>query len=85
MKKYPRNLLLLQALLMICAAPGADAFRKDRQQAERAKPHAEQELNRVRQIMLPLLQATDHRTALEDIRLTIVDEAKINAASGGNG
>ena len=85
MKKYPRTLLLLQALLVIFAAPDADALRKDRHEAERAKPRAEQELNRVRQIMLPLLQATDHRTALEDIRLTVVDEAKINAASGGNG
>ena len=85
MKKYSRTFLLLQALLVICATPGADAFRKDRHDAERAKPGSEQQLNRVRQVMLPLLQATDHRTALEDIRLTIVDEAKINAASGGNG
>ena len=53
--------------------------------AERAKPRGEQELNRLRQIMLPLLQATDHRTAVEDIRLTVVDEAKLNAASGGSG
>ena len=85
MKKYSSTLLLLQALLVIFAAPDADALRKDRYEAERAKPRAEQELNRVRQIMLPLLQATDHRTALEDIRLTVVDEAKINAASGGSG
>jgi predicted Zn-dependent protease len=85
MKKYSRTLLLLQALLVIFAAPDADALRKDRHEAERAKPRAEQELNRVRQIMVPLLQATDHRTALEDIRLTVVDEAKINAASGGKG
>ena len=85
MKKYSRTLLLLQPLLVIFAAPDADALRKDRYEAERAKPRAEQELNRVRQIMLPLLQATDHRTALEDIRLTVVDEAKINAASGGSG
>ncbi len=85
MKKYPRTSLLLQALLVIFAAPDADALRNYRHEAERAKPRVEQELNRVRQIMLPLLQATDHRTALEDIRLTIVDEAKINAASGGSG
>ena len=49
------------------------------------KPRAEQQLNRVRNVMLPLLQATDHRIAGDEIRLTIVDEAKINAASGGNG
>ena len=36
-------------------------------------------------VMLPLLQATDRRIAVEDVRLTIVDEAAINAASSGNG
>ena len=85
MRKYLRTLLLLQALLVIFATPGAHAFRKDRHDAERAKPRAEQQLNRVRNVMLPLLQATDHRIAGDEIRLTIVDEAKINAASGGNG
>ena len=85
MKKYLRTSLLLQSLLVIFATPAPNAFRKDRHEAERAKPRVEQQLNRVRQIMLPLLQATDHRIALDDIRLTIVDEAKINAASGGSG
>ena len=30
MKKYPMTLLLLQTLLVIFAAPNADALRKDR-------------------------------------------------------
>jgi predicted Zn-dependent protease len=85
MKKYLRTLLLLQALLVIFATPGAHALRKDRRDAERANAGTEQQLNRVRQVMRPLLRATDHRTAVENVRLTIVDEAKINAASGGNG
>ncbi len=85
MKKYLRTLLLLQALLVIFATPGAHAFRKDRRDAESAKPRAEQQLDRIRNVMLPLLQATDHRIAGDEIRLTIVDEAKINAATGGNG
>jgi len=85
MKKYLRTLLLLQALLVIFATPGAHAFRKDRRDAESAKPRAEQQLDRIRNVMLPLLQATDQRIAIEEVRLTIVDEAKINAASGGNG
>ena len=85
MKKYLRTLLLLQALLVIFATPGAHAFRKDRRDGESAKPRAEQQLDRIRNVMLPLLQATDQRIAIEEVRLTIVDEAKINAASGGNG
>lgn len=85
MKKYLRTLLLLQALLVIVATPGAHAFRKDRRDAESAKPRAEQQLDRIRNVMLPLLQATDQRIAINEVRLTIVDEAKINAATGGNG
>ncbi len=85
MRKYLRTLLLLQALLVIFATPGAHAIRRDRRDAERAKAGTEQQLNRVHQIMRPLLRATDHRTAVENVRLTVVDEAKINAASGGNG
>ncbi len=85
MEKYLRTLLLLQALLVVFATSGAHALRKDRRDAERAKPRAEQQLDRIRSVMLPLLQATDQRIAVEDVRLTIVDEAKINAASGGNG
>jgi predicted Zn-dependent protease len=85
MEKFLRTLLLLQALLVIFATPGAHALRKDRRDAESAKPRAEQQLDRIRSVMLPLLQATDQRIAIEEVRLTIVDEAKINAASGGNG
>ena len=85
MEKYLRTLLLLQALLVFFATPGAHAFRKDRRDAESAKPRAEQQLDRIRNVMLPLLQATDQRIAIEEVRLTIVDEAKINAATGGNG
>ncbi len=85
MKNHLKVLLLLQSLLVIFAAPSAQAFRKDRRDAARGKPRAEQQLERVRVVMLPLLQATDRRIAVEDVRLTIVDEAAINAASSGNG
>jgi Zn-dependent protease with chaperone function len=85
MKNHLKVLLLLQSLLVIFAAPSAHAFRKDRRDAARGKPRAEQQLERVRVVMLPLLQATDRRIAVEDVRLTIVDEAAINAASSGNG
>ncbi|MGZ9143242.1 MAG: M48 family metallopeptidase [Candidatus Binatia bacterium] len=85
MEKYLRTLLLLQALLVVFATPGAHALRNDRRDAENSKPRAEQQLERIRSVMLPLLQATDQRIAIEEVRVTIVDEAKINAASGGNG
>ena len=85
MRKYFKTILVLQSLSVILITPGAHAFRQERHNGERAKAGNEQQLNRVRQVMLPLLQATDHRIAGDEIRLTIVDEAKINAASGGSG
>lgn len=85
MKNHLKSLLLLQSLLIIFATPAAQAFRKDRRDAERGRPSAEQQLDRLRHVMLPLLQATDRRIAVDDVRLTIVDEAGINAASAGNG
>lgn len=85
MKVYPKSLLVLPALLLIYTCTDGHAFRKDRRDVERVKSRAEQELDRVRQIMLPLLQATDRRMAVEDVRVAIVDESAINAASAGNG
>lgn len=85
MKNDHKVLLLLQLLLVIFAAPSAQAFRRDQRDAQAGTHRAEQQLNRLRHVMLPLLQATDRRLATEDIRITIVDEAAINAASAGNG
>jgi predicted Zn-dependent protease len=85
MKNQLKVLLLLQSLLIIFfATPAAQAFRTDRRDVEHRKPSAERQLDRVKNVMLPLLRVTDHRIAVEDVRLTIVDEAAINAASAGN-
>jgi len=85
MKTHLKVLLLLQSLLVVFATPAAQAFRKDRRDADRGNPRAEQQLDRIRAVMLPLLRATDRRIAVDDVRLTIVDEGAINAASAGNG
>jgi len=42
-------------------------------------------MERLRRVMIPLLRATDKPTALDQISVTIVDEAAINAASAGSG
>jgi predicted Zn-dependent protease len=85
MKNHLKVLLLLQSLLVILAAPSALAFRKDQRDANSGAHRGEQQLNRLRHVMLPLLQATDRHLAAEDVRLSIVNEAAINAASAGNG
>lgn len=85
MKKYLKTLLVLQSLSLVLTTPAAYALRQDRHEGARAKPATEQQLKRVRRVMLPLLQATDRRIASDAVRLAIVDDAKINAASGGDG
>jgi len=85
MKNYLKPLLVVQALLVLLTTPSVHAFRKDERDAGRRKPRAEQQMDRLRTVMLPLLQATDRRIGVEDVRLSIVDEAAINAASAGNG
>jgi len=84
MKNY-KPLLVVQALLVFLTTPNVHAFRKDELGAVRRKPRAEQQMDRLRIVMLPLLQVTDRRIGVDDVRLTIVDEGGINAASGGNG
>ena len=85
MQNYFKPLLVAQALLVLLTTSGVHAFRKDRRDAERGKPRTEQQLDQVKFVMLPLLQATDRRIAADDVRLTIVEDAAINAASAGNG
>jgi predicted Zn-dependent protease len=85
MRNYLKPVLGAQALLILLAAADVHALRKDRRDAERTKPRTEQQLERIKSVILPLLQATDRRIAAEDVRLTIVDEAAINAASAGHG
>jgi predicted Zn-dependent protease len=71
------------ALLLI--TPPAYGFRKDRSFRESYGQPAEQQMDRVRRVMLPLLRVTNHRLPLDDMRVSIVDNRELNAASGGNG
>ena len=77
---FPAGLL---ALLLI--TPPVYAFRKDRVPRENYGQQTEQEMDRVRRVMLPLLKVTNHRMPIDDIRVSIVDNPEINAASAGNG
>ena len=73
----------LLALLLV--APPAYSFRTDRSSRESNNPRLEQQMDRVRQVMLPLLRVTNHRLPVDDIRVSILDNSEINAASGGDG
>ncbi|MGH7848559.1 MAG: M48 family metallopeptidase [Candidatus Binatia bacterium] len=43
------------------------------------------QIERLRRIMFPLLQVTDHRRRLNEIGVRIVDDNRLNAASAGGG
>lgn len=73
----------LGVLFTLLAVPKADALR--RKGRSEYSTQAEQQLERLRYIMVPLLRATDHRIDSEDIRVSIIDDSSINAASAGGG
>lgn len=85
MKTKRKILLLLPGLLVVFLSPDAHGLRNDRRAGDRGQVRADQQMARLRQVMLPLLQASDRRIAVEDVKVTIVDEAAINAASAGAG
>jgi predicted Zn-dependent protease len=50
-----------------------------------SQPGDENQAERLRRVMLPLLRATDHRRNPSEVRVRIVDDPRVNAASAGNG
>ena len=82
-KKTALAAIGLAVFFTLWAAPNADALR--RKGRTEYSTQADQQLKRLRYIMVPLLRATDHRIASEDIRVAIIDDSSINAASAGGG
>jgi predicted Zn-dependent protease len=85
LKKQTLLTLSLAVLLSTVVAPDAEAIRKERARRYDYSTQAEQQLDRLRYVMVPLLRATNHRIATDDIRVSIVDDPAINAASAGDG
>ena len=85
LKKQTLLTLSLAVLLCSAVAPDAEAIRKERTRRYDYSTQAEQQLERLRYVMLPLLRVTNHRIASDDIRVSIVDDTAINAASAAFG
>lgn len=85
MKMSTRIIVSLALLLLFVGAPPADAFRKSRVGHNEYTTQAEQQIDRLRYVMVPLLRVTNHRMSPDDIRISIVDDQAINAASAGDG
>lgn len=67
---------------VIAFAGGRAAARHD---FHRARRLSEDQVTRLRRIMVPLLQAADKPRRLSEVRVGIVDSPAINAGSAGNG
>lgn len=85
MKYFGKFCLAVQLIIILAPPTTADAFRKERGRHPDAPARSEPQLERLRAVMLPLLRAANHPLPLEQIRVTIVDDPAINAASEGNG
>ena len=91
--KNPTKLLApFAAMIVFSATVNAASFREhpdDREPSTARRPYAagraEQQLSRVRAVMLPLLRVTNHRISAEEIEVSIVDDPAINAATAGAG
>jgi len=85
MKFLVRVCFTVQLISLFVAVTDVEAIRKGRGRNQETPFRAEQQMARLRSIMLPLLRVTDHRMALEEIKVSIVEDATLNAASGGSG
>jgi Zn-dependent protease with chaperone function len=81
--------LVFTIAAIISFARSADAvYFREGNRAERQEYSSlrdQQQLSRLRAIMLPLLRVTDHRMSPGDIRVSVVDDQAVNAASAGGG
>ena len=84
--KIPIELIVSLALLFSFAVVSeASAVRAERMGRYDYPTRTEQQLDRLRHVMLPLLHVTNHRISLDDIRISIIDDPSINAANAGDG
>ncbi|MBM4298679.1 MAG: hypothetical protein FJ143_13155 [Deltaproteobacteria bacterium] len=82
MKQLGKICLAVQLVIFLASATNVEAFRKER---GRHRDGAERQMERLKRVMVPLLRAANRPIPLDQVRLTIVDEPAINAASAGNG
>ena len=81
-------ILILTGLTTGCALENASPPRRAPQEARRSstsRPVDAQQVARLRRIMLPLLRATNNPGRSSDVRVGIIDDPTINAASAGGG
>jgi predicted Zn-dependent protease len=86
MQKWIKLLASTTALIFLAVAVDAASLKEDpTDRREYPVVRDEHQMTRVRAVMLPLVRVSNKRIPLNQIRVAIVDDATINAASAGNG
>jgi predicted Zn-dependent protease len=92
MKQLKKLLAFPVAMVLLSASVDAAALkehsdRRDSSTEGRASSRirSDSQAARVRAVMLPLLRVTDHRKRTDQIQISIVEDAAINAATSGDG
>lgn len=86
--KYVKKLRALAvAAIFLALTAEAASFRQDNRTGQQGSStvRSKQQVARLRSIMLPLVRVTNHRMSDEEIRVSIVDDPAINAATSGDG
>lgn len=81
---------LMAVAVVACAGPMTTSPPDPRAPQETRRPSGgrpvdPRQVERLQRVMVPLIRAMDHARPLNQVRVAIVDDAHINAASGGNG
>jgi predicted Zn-dependent protease len=87
---FPRTIaiLILAGLTTACAVESAAPPRRAPQEARRSSTSQRvdpSQVERLQRVMVPLLRVTNNPRRLSEIRVGIVNDPSINAASGGDG
>jgi Zn-dependent protease with chaperone function len=80
--------LVSVALAAACATPASGPAPQTRPTAgspASGRPIDAAQAQRLQRLMVPLIQAMDHKRALGDVRVGLIDDAAINAANAGGG
>jgi len=85
MKYFGKFCLAFQVAALMMSVTDVEALRNERGQRRDPHARAERHMERLKRVMLPLLRAADHPLPLKQVRVTVVDESTLNAASAGDG
>ena len=86
MQKSIKLLASFAAIILLAVTVDAASFKEDPTDRREYSPaRGEQHIARVRAVMLPLVRVSNKRMPQNEIRVSIVDDAAVNAASAGSG